>query len=107
MAPRILGYSLNLLPSNFKKAIETYLANGAVKKVGEIESATIKTKGNESPVHKSQFNPKDKEDIISVRIQPKDGSPAYTHHIYANGTGTFKKGDKREYSTAAAAGRRE
>jgi hypothetical protein len=56
-------------------------------------------------VHKSQYNPKDTEDIISVRIQPKDGSPAYTHHIYGNGTGTFKKGDKREYSTSA--GRRE
>ncbi|KAG6001483.1 hypothetical protein E4U21_004291 [Claviceps maximensis] len=101
MAPKILGYRLNLLPSQFKYALETYLANGVVKKVGEVESATIKTRGNESPVHKSHLNPQDKDDIISVRIQPKDGSPAYTHHVYANGTGTFKKGDKREHSTTA------
>ena len=65
----------------------------------------LRTRGKESPVHKSGYNPQDKEDIISVRIQPKDGSAAYTHHVYANGTGTFKKGDKREYSTTA--GRRE
>lgn len=31
MSPKILGYSLSLLPSQFKNALQTYLANGAVK----------------------------------------------------------------------------
>ncbi|WPG98697.1 Hypothetical protein R9X50_00149100 [Acrodontium crateriforme] len=101
MSPRIVGYSLHMLPSHFRKALETYLKNGALQKVGEIEWITIKTRGNDSPVHKSQTNPEDKEDVISVRIQPKDGSRACTHHVYANGTGTMNIGDKREYSTIA------
>lgn len=31
MSPKILGYSLSLLPSQFKNALQTYLENGAVK----------------------------------------------------------------------------
>lgn len=34
MPPKILGYSLDLLPAAFKNGLETYLANGAVKVCG-------------------------------------------------------------------------
>ncbi|KAK8166391.1 hypothetical protein IWX90DRAFT_211758 [Phyllosticta citrichinensis] len=100
--PKIFGYSLDKLPGKFKTAVETYAKNGAVKKVGEIESVEIKTKGTESPVHKSHYNPNDREDILSVKITPVDRTQGIcTHHVYPNGTGTIKKGDRRECSTAA------
>ncbi|GAB1320437.1 hypothetical protein MFIFM68171_10647 [Madurella fahalii] len=71
-------------------------------KVGEIESIEILHRNDgSSPVHQSCFNPDDKELVISARITPADGSKPKTHHIYVNGTGTIKKGDKREYSTSA------
>ena len=52
-------------------------------------------------MHKSAYNPKDKEDILRVEIKPVNGSAARVHHIYADGTGTISVGDKREYSTVA------
>ena len=53
------------------------------------------------PVHQSSYNPNDKALIVSARIAPVDGGKPRTHHIYADGTGTLKKGDKREYSTSS------
>lgn len=43
------------------------------------------------PVHKSAYNPKDSDEVISARVTPKDG-PTKTHHIYKDGTGTMKMG---------------
>ncbi|KAI1077699.1 hypothetical protein F5B20DRAFT_259169 [Whalleya microplaca] len=54
-----------------------------------------------SPVHQSHYNPNDKALIVSARITPADGSQARTHRIYVDGTGTIRKGDKREYSTSS------
>lgn len=57
-------------------------------------------------MHKSHYNRDDKEEVLSIRITPVDKTQrTFTHHVYSDGTGTFKKGDKREFSTAA--GRRE
>ncbi|RBR23701.1 uncharacterized protein FIESC28_03497 [Fusarium coffeatum] len=36
-----LGYSKEKLPDTFRQAAEVYAENGAVKKVGEIESIEI------------------------------------------------------------------
>ncbi|KJX96989.1 hypothetical protein TI39_contig592g00013 [Zymoseptoria brevis] len=91
--PKILGYNLDKLPPVFKSA-----------KVGEIESAKIKTRGSEDPVHRSEYNKKDTNEILSVQIKPLSGVQK-THHVYADGTGTLKLGDKREFSTSA--GKRE
>ncbi|KAK7513783.1 hypothetical protein IWZ03DRAFT_241147 [Phyllosticta citriasiana] len=100
--PKIFGYSLDKLPAEFRAAVETYTKVGAVKRLGEIESVEIKTKGAESPVHKSHYNPNDREDILSVRMKPLDKTKGiFTHHVYSDGTGTFKKGDKREFSSGA------
>ncbi|KAI9932523.1 hypothetical protein MW887_008765 [Aspergillus wentii] len=97
-----LGYSKELLPQPFGQAVDRYGSNGAVKKVGKIDSIEILHRNDgSSPVHRSHFNRKDKELIISARITPADGSGARTHHIYADGTGTIKKGDRREYSTSS------
>ncbi|KEZ46698.1 hypothetical protein SAPIO_CDS0543 [Scedosporium apiospermum] len=97
-----LGYKRELLPPVFERAAVRYAENGAVKKVGKIESIEILHRNDgSSPVHQSSYNPDDKELILSVRITPADGSRARTHHIYADGTGTIRKGDKREYSTSA------
>ncbi|KAK0610782.1 hypothetical protein B0T14DRAFT_570713 [Immersiella caudata] len=38
---RWLGYSKDKLPEDFQAAVERYAENGAVKKVGEIESIEI------------------------------------------------------------------
>ncbi|KAL4861657.1 hypothetical protein BDV12DRAFT_61531 [Aspergillus spectabilis] len=96
-----LGYNKDLLPSGFKEAAERYAENGAVAKVGKIDSIEILHRNDGStPVHQSHFNRNDKALIISARITPADGSRPRTHHIYADGTGTIKKGDKREYSTS-------
>ncbi|EGE05377.1 hypothetical protein TEQG_04257 [Trichophyton equinum CBS 127.97] len=98
---RWLGYKKELLTPEFKWEAEHYSENGAVKKVGEIESIEILHRNDgTSPIHQSRYNPKDKELIISARITPADGGKARTHHIYANGTGTMRVGDKREYSTS-------
>lgn len=59
---------------------------------------TSRTRERESPIHQSSFNRKDKAEIISVKITPRVG-PASTHHIYKDGTGTARMGDKKEYST--------
>ncbi|RAH47243.1 uncharacterized protein BO95DRAFT_430531 [Aspergillus brunneoviolaceus CBS 621.78] len=97
-----LGYNKELLPSDFRNAAERYSENGAVKKVGKIESIEILHRNDgSSPVHQSHFNRNDKALVISARITPADGSRPRTHHIYADGTGTIKKGDKREYSTSS------
>ncbi|EER25351.1 hypothetical protein D8B26_008387 [Coccidioides posadasii str. Silveira] len=101
---RWLGYDKELLTPEFRQAVDHYAANGAVKKVGEIESIEILHRNDSSsPIHRSHYNPKDKELIISARVKPTNG-PARTHHIYANGTGTIRVGDKREYSTSATQG---
>jgi tetrahydromethanopterin S-methyltransferase subunit C len=48
---------------------------------------------NGNPIHYSQFNPLDKEKVISVRIV---GAKAIkTCHIYGDGTGTTRMGDNR------------
>ncbi|RSL51811.1 hypothetical protein CEP54_011232 [Fusarium duplospermum] len=99
---RWLGFSKEELPPKFQQAVEHYAENGAVKKVGEIDSIEILHRNDgSSPVHQSHFNPKDKAYIVSARITPADGSRARTHHIYENGTGTFRMGDRREYSTSS------
>ncbi|PGH16327.1 hypothetical protein AJ79_01869 [Helicocarpus griseus UAMH5409] len=96
-----MGYSKDLLPPDFKTAAERYTENGAVKKVGPIKSIEILHRNDgTSPVHQSSFNPNDKAFVLSARITPEDGNPR-THHIYKDGTGTIKKGDKREYSTSS------
>ncbi|KAL6707077.1 hypothetical protein ACN47E_004829 [Coniothyrium glycines] len=103
---KIFGYSVEKLPPIFRTALDTYMKNGAVKKVGEIDSVEIKTRGDESPVHTSHFNRKDKEKVLSIRVKPVDKSKiTLTHHVYSDGTGTLKMGDKREFSSAT--GRRE
>ncbi|KAH7049464.1 hypothetical protein B0J12DRAFT_740934 [Macrophomina phaseolina] len=67
-----------------------------------IMPRSLRTRGGESPVHKSHFSRKDKEDIFSVRIKPVDKTKGtFTHHVYSDGTGTFKKGDRRGYSSVA------
>lgn len=97
-----LGYSKELLPSTWVGAVERYEGNGAVKKVGPIESIEILHRNDgTSPIHQSHFNRNDRALIISARITPADGSGARTHHIYIDGTGTIKKGDIREYSTSS------
>ncbi|RAK98772.1 uncharacterized protein BO80DRAFT_427116 [Aspergillus ibericus CBS 121593] len=102
---RWLGYNKELLPPVFKDAAERYVENGAVQKVGKVDSIEILHRNDgSSPVHQSHFNRLDKAMIISARISPADGSRPRTHHIYADGTGTFKKGDKREYSTSSEQG---
>ncbi|OOO12344.1 hypothetical protein OAory_01000930 [Aspergillus oryzae] len=99
---RWLGYNKELLPPVFKEAAERYAENGAVAKVGKIDSIEILHRNDgSSPVHQSHFNRNDKALIISARIAPADGTRPRTHHIYADGTGTIKKGDKREYSTSS------
>ena len=45
-------------------------------------------------MHKSHFNPKDKEDVISMRIEGENDTK--TCHVYADGTGTTKKGGTRD-----------
>ncbi|KAJ5198839.1 hypothetical protein N7491_000595 [Penicillium cf. griseofulvum] len=100
-----LGFKKELLPPNFKQAAEIYAENGAIKKVGKIDSIEILHRNDgTSPVHQSHFNRNDKALIISARITPADGSGARTHHIYPDGTGTIKKGDRREYSTSSTQG---
>jgi len=59
----------------------------------------IRQRDGKDPVHKSHSNPADEEYVVSLRIWPVEGPPA-THHCYLDGTGTRKKGDKREYSTS-------
>ncbi|EME41200.1 hypothetical protein DOTSEDRAFT_134489, partial [Dothistroma septosporum NZE10] len=89
------------LPADYQKAAENYIANGAVKALGEIQKVEILHRNDgSSPVHKSSFNRADKAEIVSARIHPVKGDPR-THHIYRDGTGTIKKGDKREYSTSS------
>ncbi|TWU78567.1 hypothetical protein ED733_003594 [Metarhizium rileyi] len=84
---RWLGYDRKMLPGDFFNAVEHYSVNGAVKKVGKIESIEILFRNDgSSPVHVSSFNPQDEELIISARITPADGSRPMTHHIYGNGT---------------------
>ncbi|KAJ5882291.1 uncharacterized protein N7529_000963 [Penicillium soppii] len=106
---RWLGFNKELLPPNFKQAAEVYAENGAVKvryrAFGKIDSIEILYRNDgTSPVHQSHFNRNDKAQIISARITPADGSGARTHHIYPDGTGTIKKGDRREYSTSSTQG---
>ncbi|KAE9968858.1 hypothetical protein EG328_007211 [Venturia inaequalis] len=97
-----MGYQKEALPPYFQSAVEHYAENGAVKKVGEVKSIEILHRNDgTSPIHQSSFNPKDKANIISARVTPANGGPIRTHHIYEDGTGTFKKGDKREYSTSS------
>ncbi|KAJ5507898.1 hypothetical protein N7527_010041 [Penicillium freii] len=80
---RWLGFKKELLPPNFKQAAEIYAENGAVKKVGKIDSIEILHRNDgTSPVHQSHFNRNDKALIISARILPADGSGARTHHIF-------------------------
>ncbi|KAH3947341.1 hypothetical protein HBH53_120330 [Parastagonospora nodorum] len=103
---KIVGKAAAKLNDVGLAAVNKYIQNGAVKKVGEIESVEIKTRGDENPVHKSHFNRNDTEDVLSVRITPVDKTKkTLTHHVYMDGTGTFKKGDKREFSSTA--GRRQ
>jgi len=45
-------------------------------------------------VHKSHYNPKDKEDVISARVEGEDDTK--TCHVYEDGTGTTKKGGDRD-----------
>jgi len=45
-------------------------------------------------VHKSHYNPKDKEDVISARVEGEDDTK--TCHVYKDGTGTTKKGGDRD-----------
>ncbi|EKM75279.1 hypothetical protein AGABI1DRAFT_132418 [Agaricus bisporus var. burnettii JB137-S8] len=93
-----VGYDRHKLPTEWKTATEIYVTNGAVGKVGQIDTIEIlhRPRKGPSPIHKSAFNPSDKVDIISARITPKNGSYPLTHHIYKNGTGTLKKDDRRE-----------
>ncbi|AEO62406.1 uncharacterized protein THITE_112236 [Thermothielavioides terrestris NRRL 8126] len=91
-----LGYPFADLPGPWKTATETYLHNGAAKKVGVIKSVEILHRNDgSSPVHKSHYNPNDPEEVISVRIEDENGNKR-THHIYSDGTGTGFVGDKRE-----------
>ncbi|KAH7230475.1 uncharacterized protein BKA55DRAFT_582923 [Fusarium redolens] len=97
---RWLGFPKESLTDGFKEAVEFYSENGARKKVGEIESIEILHRNDgSSPIHQSHYNRNDREYIISARITPADGTRPKTHHIYQNGTGTFRVGDQREYST--------
>ncbi|KAI4275404.1 MAG: hypothetical protein L6R38_005866 [Xanthoria sp. 2 TBL-2021] len=88
------GFSREKLSPQWKKAVEkfTMLGGSAEGKLGKIESVEIKTR-DEGPVHKSLFNPKDKEDIISIRVQGENGIK--TCHVYEDGSGTTKKGGDR------------
>ncbi|KAK1148738.1 hypothetical protein N8T08_008623 [Aspergillus melleus] len=98
---KFLGYPADKLDEPFKDAFFNYVENGAVKKVGELESVEILHRNDGSnPIHKSHYNRNDTANIISAKVKPKNGS-ARTHHIYENGTGTMHVHDKREYSTTA------
>ncbi|KAG5993078.1 hypothetical protein E4U52_002293 [Claviceps spartinae] len=73
--PLIFGYSLDDLEQEIRDSIMYYATHGAVKKVGPIEKvenlpSLDRTKDNLSPVHTSHFNPRDREEVISVRICP-------------------------------------
>ncbi|KAJ5554919.1 hypothetical protein N7535_007362 [Penicillium sp. DV-2018c] len=84
---RWLGYDKELLPPVFKKAAERYVENGAVKKVGKVDSIEILHRNDgSSPVHQSHFNRLDKALIISARITPANGGRPRTHHIISTRT---------------------
>ncbi|KAI1505774.1 hypothetical protein F5X99DRAFT_428882 [Biscogniauxia marginata] len=96
-----LGYNKEALPKDFKQALETYVKNGAVKKIGQVDSIRILHRNDgSSPVHRSSSDPSDKELHINARIAPANGSRKRIHHIFADGTGAMKKGDRREFSTS-------
>ena len=44
-------------------------------------------------MHKFNFNPEDKEDVISMRVEGENRTK--TCHVYEDGTGTTKKGGGR------------
>lgn len=51
-------------------------------------------------MHRSHYNKKDTEEIISIVITPVDKTRGIrTHHVYRDGKGTMRFGDKKEYST--------
>ncbi|KAL9013980.1 MAG: hypothetical protein Q9173_001355 [Seirophora scorigena] len=87
-----LGYSLDLLPSHWQSALQKYTApgGGAEARLGNIDSVEIKSR-DEGPVHKSHYNPKDKADIISIRVSGEKGIK--TCHVYENGLGTADQGE--------------
>ncbi|KAL9092103.1 MAG: hypothetical protein Q9165_004536 [Trypethelium subeluteriae] len=88
------GYARDNLTPKWKTAVEKFTEPGgsAEKKLGAIKSVTIKSR-EEGPVHKSHFNPKDQEDVISIRVEGENDTK--TCHVYENGTGTTKKGGDR------------
>ncbi|KAK0748073.1 hypothetical protein B0T21DRAFT_343773 [Apiosordaria backusii] len=88
-----LGFSREDLSPTWKAASDKFVKGGsAEEKLGTIQEVYIKSR-NGNPVHKSAFNPEDKEDVISARIVGSKGTK--TCHIYLDRTGTTKKGDKR------------
>lgn len=44
-------------------------------------------------MHQSHYNPADKENVISMKIEGENDIK--TCHVYENGTGTTKKGGDR------------
>ncbi|KAF2231065.1 hypothetical protein EV356DRAFT_535884 [Viridothelium virens] len=89
------GYGRDKLTPKWRTAVEKFTEPGgsAEKRLGEIKSVTIKSR-EEGPVHKSHFNPKDKEEVVSLRVEGEKGTK--TCHVYEDGTGTTKKGGGRD-----------
>ncbi|KAG5952365.1 hypothetical protein E4U57_006178 [Claviceps arundinis] len=81
--PLIFGYSLDDLEQEIRDSIMYYATHGAVKNVGPIEKVEILTKDNLSPVHTSHFNPRDREELVSVRTYPLDKTQeaSYSSHL--------------------------
>ncbi|KAK7403795.1 hypothetical protein QQX98_010437 [Neonectria punicea] len=92
---RFLGFDIKQLPGLYQNAAYEFTKPGgsAEQKLGALKDVHIKSKNNK-PVHRSRFNPADKELVISATILGSKDTK--TCHIYKDGTGTIKKGDVRK-----------
>ncbi|CAD6441939.1 981b4416-b5b9-46f0-b758-9370ad5b2ec8 [Sclerotinia trifoliorum] len=91
---KFIGFDREKLPTIYKKHLDKTITPGgkAEQVVGKVQQVNIKSRcGN--PVHKSHYNPADKEDIISVKILGSKGSK--TFHIYPDGMATSNKDERK------------
>ncbi|KAG0646623.1 hypothetical protein D0Z07_7339 [Hyphodiscus hymeniophilus] len=90
-----LGFPVESIPGSHRSAYEKFFApgGGAEQKFGKIKSALVRSRGG-NPVHQSSYNKADKAWVISVFVEGEKDKAAC--HIYQDGTGTKKKGDRRE-----------
>ncbi|KAG5969431.1 hypothetical protein E4U56_008333 [Claviceps arundinis] len=103
--PLIFGYSLDDLEQEIRDSIMYYATHGAVKvssclstdyfpRTLDPEQWTLPvrlpavgsqktTEHNLSPVHTSHFNPRDREELVSVRTYPLDKTQeaSYSSHL--------------------------